>query len=188
MKLSLPSLPRRNKSAGKQPVAKPMPQLTGKVQHASLRWLQIQLLFTGVALLAGLAVFIFQFMSTYIIRGLEKEIDVTTEQVAARVESMVDYYGASAGLLAKDADIADLLMAGDASPLRAREESLGYVFPSVVNVQLLPPGLVQVDMEASPPLSYAALAQMRLAENSNQAPPAEVHLFNSPHQTLTRCA
>ena len=182
MKLSVPSLPRRNKSAGKQPVAQPLPQLTGKVQHASLRWLQIQLLFTGVALLAGLALFIFQFMSTYIISGLEKEIDVTTEQVAARVESMVDYYGASAGLLAKDADIADLLMAGDASPLRAREESLRYVFPSVVNVQLLPPGLVQVDMEASPPLSYAALAQMRLAENSNQAPPAEVQLFNTPQQ------
>ena len=161
MKLSLPSLPRRNKPADKPPAAKPMPQLSGKVQHASLRWLQVQLLVAGVTLLAGLAFFIFQLMSGYILDGLDKETDVTTEQLAARVVSMVDYYGSSAGLLAKDPEIADLLIAGEAAALRAREESLRYVFPSVVNVQLLLPGLQQVDMEASPPLSYAALAQMR---------------------------
>ncbi len=182
MKLSLPSLPRRNKPADKPPAAKPMPQLSGKVQHASLRWLQVQLLVAGVTLLAGLAFFIFQLMSGYILDGLDKETDVTTEQLAARVVSMVDYYGSSAGLLAKDPEIADLLIAGEAAALRAREESLRYVFPSVVNVQLLLPGLQQVDMEASPPLSYAALAQMRLAENSDQPPPAEVHLFNTPQQ------
>jgi len=59
MKLSLPSLPGRNKPADKQPAAKPMPQLTGKVQQTSLRRLQLQLLVAGVALLAGLAFFIY---------------------------------------------------------------------------------------------------------------------------------
>jgi phosphomannomutase/phosphoglucomutase len=159
-----------------------MPQLTGKVQQTSLRRLQLQLLVAGVALLAGLAFFIFQWMSVYIVSGLDKEADVTAELVAARVASMVDYYGMSAGLLAGDPDIVDLLVVNDAAVLRAREESLRHVFPSVLDVKLLPPGLVQVDMAASPPLSYAMLAQMRLAENSDQAPPAEVHQFNTPQQ------
>ena len=182
MKLSLPRLSRRGKPAEKPAAERSAPRPVDREQRASLRWLQIQLLVAAVVLLAGLALFIFQLMSGYLVAGLDKETDVTTEQVAARVASMVEYYGASTGLLAQDPDIADLLMAGDAVPLRAREESLRYVFPAVVNARLLPPGLREVDMTASPPLSYAALAQMRLAENSDQAPPAEVHLFKTPQQ------
>jgi len=75
-----------------------------------------------------------------------------------------------------------MLKSGDAAQLSAREESLRYVFPTAINVRLLPPGLGEIDMQASPPLSYAALAQMRAAENSDAAPLVEVHLFNTPQQ------
>jgi phosphomannomutase/phosphoglucomutase len=80
--------------------------------------------------------------------------------------------------------IAALLVAGNASVLHKREESLAYLFPKALNIQLLPPGIDQVDMNASPPLSYAALAQMRAAEQSELAPPAEVQLLNTPQQHI----
>ena len=93
MKLSLPRLSGRSKQGGKPAAEAPASRPVGGEQRASLRWLQIQLLVAAVVLLAGLALFIFQLMSGYLVAGLDKETDVTTEQVAARVASMVEYYG-----------------------------------------------------------------------------------------------
>jgi len=152
--------------------------------QASLGKVRIQLLIAGVVLLGALALFIFQFMSVYITRAIEQDIQKTTEQVASRVSTLVDVYRSSMALLAKDPKIADLLMAGDSAGLRAREQSLGYLFPNAINIQLLPPGIDEINDEVSPPLGYAALAQMRAAESSDVAPPAEVHLFNTPQQHI----
>ncbi len=184
MNLSLPGFRKRNKAADDQPAAKPMPQLTGDARPASIGKVRIQLLVAGVVLLGMLAAFVFQLMSGYILRAMEQESDVVSRQVALRVASMVDHYGKAAALLAKDPDIAYLLMVGNESALQAREESLRYVFPGAINVQLLAPGITEVDMDASPPLSYAALAQMRAAEAGEAAPPVEVHLFNTPQQHI----
>jgi len=161
-----------------------MPQSAGDARPASLAKVRNRILLGAMVLLAALALFVFQMMSIYLTRAMDREINITTQQVAARVAAMVEYYGASAALLAKDPEIAALLVAGEAAPLRAREESLRYVFPTAINVQLLPPGLDQVDMESSPPLSYAAIAQMRLAEAGTREPPMEVHLFNTPQQHI----
>ncbi|HAJ91169.1 MAG TPA: phosphomannomutase/phosphoglucomutase [Gammaproteobacteria bacterium] len=73
-------------------------------------------------------------------------------------------------------------MVGNKTSLRSREESLRYVFPAAINVQLLPPGLAEVDTNASPPLSYAAITQMRMAESGAEAPTMEVLLLNTPQQ------
>ncbi len=181
MKFSLPGFPKRNRA---QPAVHSMPQPVGDVKPASLVKVRNRILLGAMVLLALLTLFVFQMMSIYISRAMDREVSITTQQVAARVAAMVDYYGASAALLAKDPEIAALLAAGEAAPLRAREESLRYVFPTAINVQLLPPGLDQVDMESSPPLSYAAIAQMRLAEAGTQEPPMEVHLFNTPQQHI----
>ena len=163
-------------------MAKPMPQMTGDVRPASLGKARMQLLLAGVILMGVLSLFIFKLMSGYLSQAMERETSIITEQVAARVAAVAEYYSASTALLAKDPEIAELLMVGHPAELRAREESLRYVFPTAINVQLLPPGLVDVDMETSPPLSYAALAQMRAAESSALGVPIEVHLFNTPQQ------
>ena len=190
MKFSLPFLTKSGKTAGgaAKPKSKSKPQPgraagdTGSARHASLGKTKYQLLIAGVLLLGMLALFVYQFMSITVTRALAQESAKTSEQAAAQLGTLVDLYTATAGQLASDPEIAALLMGGDAEALRQREESLAYLFPMAMNIQLLPPGIDQVDMNASPPLSYAALAQMREAERSESAPPAEVQLLNTPQQ------
>jgi phosphomannomutase/phosphoglucomutase len=184
MKFSLPAFARRNRSPAAQPEMHVLSPPSGEAKSASLVKARNRILLLGMVLMALLALSIFQVMSLYITRVMERETHVATQQVAGRVAAMVEYYGSSAALLAKDPEISSLLDAGDAAPLRAREESLRYVFPTAINVQLLPPGIDQVDMETSPPLSYAAIDQMRLAEAGTGNPPMEVHLFNTPQQHI----
>ncbi|MEN8204609.1 MAG: phosphomannomutase/phosphoglucomutase [Pseudomonadota bacterium] len=184
MKLSLPGFLSRKKSSDDEPLPKPMPQLTGEVKPASIGKVRLQLLLAGVVLLGVLAAFIFQLMSGHIMRALEQESKTITQQVALRVSAMTDYYGSTAALLAKDPDLAYLLMVGNESAVHSREKSLHYVFPRAINVQLLAPGISEVDMNTSPPLSYAALAQMRAAEAGEDEPLTEVQLFNTPQQHI----
>ena len=159
-----------------------VPPLIVDTKPASLGKIRLQLLVTGVVVLALLAAFIFKFMSGYILRTMEQENNIITQQVTARITAIVEHYGATTTLLAKDPDIAYLLMVGSKTSLRSREESLRYVFPDAINVQLLPPGLDKIDEEASPPLKYAAIAQMRIAESGSEEPAMEVHLLNTPQQ------
>jgi phosphomannomutase/phosphoglucomutase len=182
MKFSLSKLLKRNKTPADAADMQAVPPLIVDAKPASLGKVRLQLLVTGVVLLTLLAAFIFKFMSGYILRTMEQENNIITQQVAARITAIVEHYGATTALLARDPDIAYLLMVGNKAALRSREESLRYVFPAVINVQLLPPGLGEVDMEASPPLTYAAIAQMRIAESGTEEPTMEVHLLNTPQQ------
>ena len=158
--------------------------LDGGRPRVSLGKVRTQLLIAGVVLLGALALFIFQFMSLYISRAIEQDIQKTTDQVASRVATLVDIYRSSMGLLAKDPAIADLFMTYDTPRLRDREESLGYLFPNAINIRLLPPGISETNDEVSPPLGYAAIAQMREAESSEAASSAEVHLYDTPQQHI----
>ncbi len=179
MKFSPGKLFKRNKASA-DPAG--VPPLIVDAKPASLGKVRLQLLVTGVVLLGLLAAFIFKFMSGYILRTMEQENNIISQQVAARITAIVEHYGVTTALLAKDPDIAYLLMVGNKASLRSREESLRYVFPMAINVQLLPPGLDEVDNETSPPLSYAAIAQMRVAESGTTEPGMEVHLLNTPQQ------
>jgi phosphomannomutase/phosphoglucomutase len=187
MKFTLPAFPGRKRdgdAAEPDAILAQMPAADGAGRQASLGKVRIQLLIAGVVLLGLLTLFIFQFMSVYISRAIEQDIQKTTEQVASRVTTLIGVYRSSMGLLAKDPAIADLFMTYDTAGLRVREKSLGYLFPNAVNIQLLPPGIEDINDEVSPPLGYAALAQMREAENGEAAPPAEVHLYNTPQQHI----
>jgi phosphomannomutase/phosphoglucomutase len=189
MKLSLPGFRKSTPEdaagdeAGRAVLAGPVaPGET--VKPVSLGKTRLKVAAAAVVLMALLALFIFQLMSTYITRAMEREVRMTVDQVAARTGTLVNFYSSNMALLAKDPDIARLLMAGDASALQEKEQSLTYLFPAAINVRLLPPGLNEVDLEASPPLGYAALDQMREAENSQTPPPAEVHLYDTPQQHI----
>jgi phosphomannomutase/phosphoglucomutase len=186
MKFSLPFLSKPGKTDGV--LAKPQPRRAagraGSARRASLGKTKFLILIAGVLLLGVLALFVYQFMSIAVTRALAQDNARTTEQAAAQLGTLLDFYSSTVGQLAKDPDIAALLMKRKASALRQREESLAYLFPRALNIQLLPPGIDQVDMNSSPPLSYAALAQMREAERSESVPPAEVQLLNSPQQHI----
>ncbi len=168
------------KKSGKKKAASP--ELTGDEKPVSLARLRFRLLASGTALMVVLGWFIYQYMGHFVGRVIDEEIEVTTSQIAARVAEMANHYSNSAALLAKDPELAYLFTRGDSAGLQAREESLRYAFPNAINVQLLPPGIDGIDKTRSPPLSYAALAQMRAAESGADMPLAEVHLFNTPQQ------
>jgi len=185
MKFSLPFLSR---SAPTEKVSAPPPKRpagkAGSVRRASLARTKFQLLVIGVLMLGMLALFVYQFMSISVIRALDQDNTRTTQQAAAQLDALLDVYVATVGQLAKDPEIARLLKSGNTKALHEREKALVALFPRVLNIQLLPPGIDQVDMNATPPLSYAALAQIREAERSDTAPPAEVQLLNTPQQHI----
>ncbi len=178
----LPGFFRGRKKEDGTPASTPLPQLAGGSKTASLARVRMQLLLAAVLLLGVLAAFCFQLMSGTITRAIENEASLVTEQVAARVSAVVDHYGASVSMLAKDPGLAELLMSGTRGALQAREESLRYAYPDAINLRLLLPGIETIDLQASPPLSYAALTQLRAAEQGKKVPPIEVHLVNSPQQ------
>jgi phosphomannomutase/phosphoglucomutase len=153
-------------------------------RRASLGKARYQMLLAGVVLLAVLSLLIYEFMAISVSRALRQDNIRTTEQAAVEVAALLDFYDSTVALLAKDPDIASLLKAGKTSALQQREQSLAYLFPKALNIRVLPPGINQVDMNATPPLSYAALAQLREAESSASAPPAEVQLLNTPQQHI----
>ena len=186
MNFSLPSLSRSGKPARENtpPQQKRAGGMTGTGRRASLGKTRFQILGAGVLLLGALSLFIYQFMSIAVSRALTQDNERTARQAAVEVATLLDFYDSTVGLISKDPDIVSLLKAGKASQLRLRERSLAYLFPRALNIRLLPPGIDQVDMNASPPMSYAALAQLREAEQSESAPPAEVQLLNTPQQHI----
>ena len=135
-KLSLTRFFRGKGKTNNDAVSKPLAQLVGGNKTASLAKVRMQLLIAAVVLLGVLAVFCFQLMSGYISRAIENETSLVTQQVAARVSSVVDHYSASVSMLAKDPGISELLMRGDQGAIQAKEESLHYVYPDAVNVRL----------------------------------------------------
>jgi phosphomannomutase/phosphoglucomutase len=188
MKFSLPLLSKSKPGKTEGAPAKPQPRRAaaraGSNRRAGLGTTKFQIMITGVLLLGVLALFIYQFMSIAITRAMAQDNARTTEQAAVQLGTLLDFYTSTAGQITKDPEIVALLMAGNIQALRQREDSLANLLPRALNIRLLPPGIDQVDMNASPPLSYAALAQLREAERSESAPPAEVQLLNTPQQHI----
>jgi hypothetical protein len=189
MKSSLPNYLEYGRSYDKQPATEP--QQSARKEPPRLGKARAWLLLIALIFFAELALLVFQLMwnypavSRYVTQVIERDIATTTEQSSTRLAAMVDYYSESATRLASSPDTGQLFIAGDPAALRAREESLRQQFPNALNVRLLPPGLVTIDRDASPPLSYAALDQMRLAETGTQLPPVEVHLFGTLQQHIS---
>jgi len=185
MKLTLPSFFKRKqgKTDATAHGSAPARQAV-KVRRASLFRVKLQIMVAAVVVLAVLTLFIFQFSANYISQTIDQDSGRLTEQFAAHVETLVDFYSSSIDRVARDPAIAGLLMARDESAIREREVLLATLFPAVINVQLLPPGIDQISPDATPPLSYAGLAQMREAEGSEKPPLAEVHLMNTPQSHI----
>ena len=187
MKLTLPVFSKRKQARDDTPPpgAGATPATPGiSVRRASLSGVRLQILVAAVVLLAVLTLFIFQFSAMYISRTIDRDSATLTGQFAAQVETLVDFYSSSIERLARAPATAELLMARDEDALRAQEARLVTLLPAAINVQLLPPGIEQINPDATPPLSYAALAQMREAEGREQPPLAEVHLMNTPREHI----
>jgi phosphomannomutase/phosphoglucomutase len=79
-----------------------------------------------------------------------------------------------AGQVSGASDLAGLFTAGDAAALSARASALARLFPGASALRLYPAGIDEVDLQASPPISYALLDMFRQSE-TGVAPLMEVY-------------
>jgi phosphomannomutase/phosphoglucomutase len=114
----------------------------------------------------------------------QKQSDLAAELYASGYRQWVDHQAATADLVSKDPQLARLMVDGSEQEIAAKAESLAYLFPSSIRVRLLPPGIEHEDLEASPPISYAALDMLRVSETKDTAPPMEVHMSGTSQQHI----
>lgn len=75
-----------------------------------------------------------------------------------------------------DPAVREVMSGGDAAARTAKAQELARLLPGVWRVRLLPPGVNQVDTSTAPPLGYADLQMLRMAEQRDAFPPVEVEL------------
>ncbi len=138
----------------------------------------------GVTGILATGFFFQQQAASTVTEARRHEIRLTAENLADRIGALFAAQAERMDLLARDPVIIELASRRDPRLIAAKEAELGYLFPEAVRVRILPPGLDEVDMNASPPLSYAALDMLRQAETHEEPPPAEVHLFGTPQQHI----
>jgi phosphomannomutase/phosphoglucomutase len=114
----------------------------------------------------------------------QKQAELAAALFASGFRQWVERQAATAELVAKDPQLARVLIDGDVQAREHKASSLAYLFPTSIRVRLLPPGIEEVDLEASPPISYAALDMLRHAETQDTPPPVEVHMSGTPQQHI----
>ena len=138
----------------------------------------------GAIILAAITYVFYRIASEQSDESRRHEIAQTAESLADRIGTIIQQTGAKMEVLAADSDLIELAQKGTPDELTEKEVELAYLFPSAVRVRILPPGLEDVDPEASPPISYATLDMLRRAETSDEPPAAEVHLLGTPQQHI----
>jgi len=116
--------------------------------------------------------------------AVRKQSDLTAELFASGYRQWVDYQAATADRVSKDPQLARLMVDGSEQEIADKAESLAYLFPSSIRVRLLQPGIEKEDLEASPPISYAALDMLRVSETKDTPPAMEVHMSGTPQQHI----
>ena len=179
--MKLPFRPGKDKSAKARP-AKSEP--TSSTRTFSLRSQVLLLVVTGILLVAVPPVVVYLQTVLELRASEQKQADLSAALFASSYRQWVERQAATAELVSKDPQLARLMEDGDAEALEQKAASLAYLFPTSVRVRLLPPGIEEVDLEASPPISYAALDMLKHAETQDTPPPVEVHMSGTPQQHI----
>lgn len=149
----------------------------------NIRVLVLPLLVTGVAVLVVVAALTyFQFALV----GQERRDALThgradriADHVAGRLQGYTDVIAATGRTPA----VAAALATGDQATLDEQAAHLRGLFPSVLCVRFIARGDERLDETATPPLSYACLELVRMAE-AGQVPPVEAHLYGTKVQHI----
>lgn len=173
-----------------------LPKLTSKTGPAepdltssgggrlSLIHLGLLIFLLAASLVVGIAIFFQQDAAGQAADSWKQEITLTAENLSDRVATQLSQITSKMEMLARDAQLVELISSENTAELSQREAELAYLFPGSIRVRILAPGLTEIDETATPPLSYAALDMLRQAETSETPPPAEVHLFGRPQQHI----
>ncbi|VAW80125.1 Phosphoglucomutase @ Phosphomannomutase [hydrothermal vent metagenome] len=169
---------------GKDKPAKPAKKGSASkiVAPLSLRSQMLLLMLTGT-LLVALPPLVVYLQTEYKLREAGQQ---NAEQVAGllggSVRQWVTGQAATAERVIRDPELARLMEQGDKALLATRAEQLSGLFPTAVRVRLLLPGIEEVDLEASPPIGYAAVEMLKFSETHETPPSVEVHMAGTPQQ------
>jgi phosphomannomutase/phosphoglucomutase len=152
--------------------------------HLSLRSQMLLLMLVGVLLVVVPPAVVYLQTALELKAAEQQQSELSARMFAGSYRQWVDRQAATAELVSKDPQLARLLTDGTEEELTARAESLAYLFPSSVRVRLLPPGIDEVDLKASPPISYAVLDMLKHSETQDTPPPIEVHMSGTPQQHI----
>jgi phosphomannomutase/phosphoglucomutase len=144
----------------------------------------VMLIVVGVLLVAVPPVVVYLQTVVKLDGAQRKQAELAANLFASDYRQWVASQVATAELAVKDPQLARLMMDGSEQERASRAESLAYLFPNAIRVRLLPTGIEEVDLEASPPISYAALDMLRHAETQDAQPPMEVHMSGTPQQHI----
>ncbi|GMQ88861.1 MAG: phosphomannomutase/phosphoglucomutase [Gammaproteobacteria bacterium] len=179
--MKLPFRSGKDKQARPKPVRGPS---AANIRRFSLRSQMLLLILVGILLIVVPPAVVYLQTVLELKEAEQKQSELSASMFASSFRQWVDRQAATAELVSKDPQLARLLTDGNEEELTARAESLAYLFPSSVRVRLLPPGMEEVDLEASPPISYAALEMLKHSETQDTPPPVEVHMSGTPQQHI----
>ena len=172
----------KEKQAATKPARKS--SATTAVSRSSLHSQMILLLVVAAILVALPAVVVYLQTVLQLNAAAQKQSDLAAKLSAADYRQWVDHQAATADRVSKASQLARLMVDGSEQEIAAKAASLAYLFPSSIRVRLLPAGIEEVDLQASPPISYAALDLLRHSETKDTPPPLEVHMFGTPQQHI----
>lgn len=117
----------------------------------------------------------------------QQQVQIATNQIletqvntlAERLSQTLNFYQTTLKGLAADSTLIQIANQHDIKIKSAREQILTKIIPGALRVRLLPTGHELIDLTTETPLSYASLALLRLAEESTQSPPLEIHQTKS---------
>ncbi len=179
-------LPFRSGEGKDKPVkAAPASESRGKaVRRLSLRSQMVLLVIAGV-LLAALPPLVVYLQTEYQLRSAgQQHAQQVSGLLAGSIRQWVTEQAGKAEHVARTPELARLVEKGDVSAMAARAEKLTGLFPTAVRVRLLPRGIEEVDLKASPPIGYAAIEMLKYAETHETPPPVEVHMGGTPQQHI----
>lgn len=150
----------------------------------SLRSRMLQLMAAGAILILLPPIFVYLQTVRELDAAAQKQAELTANLFANDFTRWIDDQSETAELSVKDSRLARIMEGGSEAERAEQAEALAYLFPASIRVRLLPAGIEVVDMETSPPISYAALDMLRHAETQDTQPPVEVHMFGTPQQHI----
>ncbi len=178
-------LPFRSEKGKDKPVKVVPAKKSGKTAVSlGLRGQMLLLMLAG-ALLAALPPLVVYLQTEFQLRDAGRQhAQQISGLLAGEVRLWVEAQAGMAEHAANSPELARIMASGDESAIASRAELLSGLFPTAVRVRLLPPGIDEVDLEASPPIGYAAIEMLKYAETHDTPPPAEVHMAGTPQQHI----
>lgn len=116
------------------------------------------------------------------------QVQEVAEGLATRLSAEMSRYRKSLSSVATDPQLADLFAQEDEGALLSKEKELARFMSEALRIRLLPKGWNELDADAVPPLSYASLDILRVAERTKKVSTVEAHQFGTKGQHIALAA